>query len=114
MPVQLQDYPDMVDKLGKRGFSADQSAALIELVGQVFSEQNRHLDEVLEKQRTENQREHEKTRAEAHAQFDKLDTKFENKFEILDGKIERNWRWSIAMLTAISVSLFSAFAFFLQ
>ena len=118
MSVQLQDYPDMVDRLGKGGFDADQSAALIQLVGRLFADQNEHIDMVLEKVeqiRQENHSEHEKTRSEARAQFEKLrtegremETRFENKFEILDGKIERNWRWTIAMLTAISVSLISA------
>ena len=122
MSVQLQDYPDMVDRLGKGGFDADQSAALIQLVGRLFSAQNEHIDAVLDKVeqiRHDNHSEHEKTRSEARAEFEKirtegrenlkeLETKFENKFEILDGKIERNWRWTIAMLTAISVSLISA------
>ncbi len=109
MTVQLQDYPSMVDKLGKGGFDADQSAALIELMGRLFSDQNKHIDKVLKETRRENQREHEKTRA----QFDKLDNKLENKFEILDAKIERNWRWTIAVLTAISVSLMTVLIPFL-
>ena len=124
MSVQLQDYPDMVDRLGKGGFDADQSAALIQLVGRLFADQNEHIDMVLEKVeqiRQENHSEHEKTRSEARAQFEKLrtegremETRFENKFEILDGKIERNWRWTIAMLTAISVSLISALTLLLM
>lgn len=138
MPVQLQDYPDMVEKLGKGGFSADQTAALIQLVGRLFSDQNKHVDAVLDKHRDyldkqrdyfeqirqENQREHERTRSDFRSQIEslrtegrknlnELETRFDYKLDKLDGKVERNWRWTIAVLTGISISFVSALALLL-
>lgn len=104
MSVQLQDYPDMVERLGKGGFSAEQTAALVQLVGRLFSDQKEHIDTRFEQLRHENRSEHEKTRTG----LGELESKFENRFEILDGKIERQWRWMIAMLTTVSLSLISA------
>ena len=94
MQTSIEEFPEMMQRLSEGGFDDDQSRALVEFVGRLYSGQNQVIDDF---------------RREVNERFDKLESKFESKldtrFNQLSARIDRTWIMMLGMLAAMLVTM---------
>lgn len=80
----------MIKRLSEGGFELDQSRALVEFVGRLYSGQNQVINDF---------------RGKVNERFDKLESKFDTRFNQLSARIDRTWIMMLGMLVAMLVTM---------